>query len=302
MTDTQAPRTVAITGANGMVGSLLTRHFLNLGWKVHTLQRRESTVAHERLQRFAYALPAKPSPESLDGVNVLVHGAVRLYDVKHHDADRVNLEGARNVLAQCRRVGVPAIFLSSLSAHPEALSHYGRSKLAIESLCDPDRDLILRPGLVLATGGVLTEVVNIVRKLRVVPVVGGGAQPLQTILGSDLCRAVETAIRRKFTGALTVATPEGDTMLDLYRTIAAELGLRRWFVPVRLSFVHRIIRIAEALSLPVGVSSESFLGVKRMIAWPTAADTDRLGFQLTSLREAIAHVLSEEAAPPSVVR
>ena len=54
-----------------------------------------------------------------------------------------------------------------------------------------------------------------------------------------------------------------------------------------------LFKRAETLSLSVGVSSERSLGLKRMIAWPMSADTDRLGFQLTPL--AIAEVRSDEA-------
>lgn len=280
-------RTVAITGANGMVGRLLTEHFLGLGWWVHALQRCPLDAPRAGLEHFAYALPEAPAPAALAGVEVVVHGAVQLFGPKHRDADALNLDGARRLLASCRAAAVPVIFLSSLAAHADALSHYGRSKFAIEAEMDTERELTLRLGLVLARGGLFDAMARIIRKLPVVPVLGGGRQPLQTVFGPDLCRAVEIAIRDRITGALTVATPEPDRMIDLYRAIAAASKVRRVYLPVPVWSAKAAVSVASLLGDFVEVSNESLLSLQSMIVWSSELDLRRLGMELTPMWDAV---------------
>ena len=62
--------------------------------------------------------------------------------------------GTRRMLELARASGVGRfVFPSSISARADAPAYYGRGKAAAEAALDPERDLVLRPGLVLARGG-----------------------------------------------------------------------------------------------------------------------------------------------------
>ena len=68
---------MAVTGANGMLGHHICRHFLARDWDVRALVRDPSKLPASlgcvAVHRFD--LPIHVEPESLEGVRVLVHPA-----------------------------------------------------------------------------------------------------------------------------------------------------------------------------------------------------------------------------------
>src|SRR6185436_3184537 len=123
-------------------------------------------------------------------------------------AARVNEEGTRRLLETSRRAGGPRfVFVSSVGAHRDAPNYYGRSKHAMEQLLDPARDLVVRPGTILAREGqsIFLQMRDQARKTHVLPVFGGGKQPLQTAHVDDVCEAIARALERGVTGAINVA-------------------------------------------------------------------------------------------------
>jgi len=79
-------------------------------------------------------MPDRIDPADFAGLDAVVHGALVEFGPAARDADTVNLEGARRVLDAARTHGARLVFLSTLSAHPDAVSHYGRNKLELERL------------------------------------------------------------------------------------------------------------------------------------------------------------------------
>jgi hypothetical protein len=68
---------------------------------------------------------------------------------------------------------------------------------------DPARDLVIRPGLIIAREGrgLFQQMRDTTRRTRLVPLFGGGVQPLQTVHVDDLCEAFARALERGVTGA-----------------------------------------------------------------------------------------------------
>ena len=114
-----------------------------------------------------------------------------------------------------------AVFLSSLSARPGATSVYARQKLDAEALFAADGDAVIRAGLVLGPGGLVGDTVALMRRVRVVPLIGGGRQPVQPVGVEDLATIVERIVTRDdLTGTYVVADPTPTTAAALYRAIA----------------------------------------------------------------------------------
>src|SRR6266446_3115073 len=181
--------TVVITGANGFVGSHLARYFSGSGWRVVALcrtapgARRVPNVAYR-----AYALAARLNEQDLEGADFLIHCACAKYSPRTPNADDVNVHGTRELLEASRRAGISKfVYLSSLSAHPRAQSHYGRHKFVLEGIFDAQRDLVVRPGLILGDGGLAQSMTRLLRRLPVVPLIGGGRQPLHPLGIDELC-------------------------------------------------------------------------------------------------------------------
>jgi NADH dehydrogenase len=271
---------VAVSGAGGFIGSRLVRRFSERGWRVVALVRDPAAAlpALAGVEYVRYDLRDEPPAAALAGMSCLVHAAYVKGDVD------VNLEGSRRLLAAADTQGVGyAIFLSSLAADPGASAAYGRQKDAIERLLRPERDTALRPGLVIGDGGLLRETVRFMRRWHVVPVIGGGRHPLQTVGVDDLVAAVERLVASPLAGTYTIADPRPTTYRDVYRAIARELRLRVLFVPLPFWLVLLAIRAARLVRLPLGVTEDNLRGLRRARHVDSSADLERLGIALRPL-------------------
>ncbi len=294
------PRSIAITGAAGFIGRHLCDHFRRLGWEVRGLVRNTEACpfAEKGVRLFACDLPDKLDRAGLEGASVLVHCAYMTRFTDLAQAHRVNDLGTRRIIEVGRAAGVGRfVFLSSQSAHEEAQSYYGRSKLALEKLFSPERDTIFRSGLVLGKSGdgLFHRMCDKIRHARVIPLFGGGHQPIQTIHVEDLCRAVETAVAKNIAGLFTIAEPRVLEMGQLLRAIAARLGRRPFFVPFPIPPMLVFLRALEKLHIPFPVSSENLLGLRCLRPTDTTADLRRLGITVRGTGESLDEILGKPA-------
>ena len=284
--------TIAITGATGFIGRHLCARFAQAGWPTRALVRRPDAYEPPGpgVQGFACDLPDRIDPAALRGAGVVVHCAYVTRHQSLEEAARVNDVGTRRLLEASRAAGVERfVFVSSQSAHPGAVSYYGRSKHALEKLMAADHDLIIRPGLVMGRGsaGLFERMCGTVRSSKVIPLFGGGHQPLQTVHVEDLGAALESALRRGLTGTFTVAHPEAVEMGQFLRMIAARMGRSPIFVSCPIAPALAVLKLIETVRIPFPVSSENLLGMQQLRADDTRGDLAALGVPLRSTREAL---------------
>lgn len=290
-------RTVAVTGASGFIGRHLCDHFRRQGWEVRALVRNTSAYpfCEAGIELVSCDLPNRINEERLSGVGALVHAAYMTRFVDRASAERVNDLGTRRVLDAGRAMGISKfLFFSSQSAHDEARSYYGRSKLALERLFGSN-DIVFRSGLVIGRegDGLFHRMCRTLERSKVVPLFGGGHQPLQTVHVEDLSRAVEAALARDLSGLFTVAHPEVVEMGDFLRAIAARVGARPFFLPMPIAPMLLLLRVIEGLRIPFPVSSENLLGLKYLRATDTTNDLARLGVGLRDTTSALDEALSK---------
>jgi NADH dehydrogenase len=274
-----------VTGATGFIGSHLARRLIARGDAVVAFQRDPARAAAAEgatasaVTRRAFRMPDGIDPADFAGLDVVVHTALVEYGPDSPDADATNREGTRRVIEAARATGARLVFLSTLSAHDRATSHYGKSKLELEALFDPARDAVLRLGLVLGRGGLFGSIAELLKNATVVPLPGGGRQPIQVLWMGDLEDAVVNVLDRGLVGRFDVANPEVRTMRELYEAICASLGVKRTFVSVPLGFVELGAAALEALHVPFPIRRENVLGLKQLRAFDTAPSMRALGIE-----------------------
>lgn len=258
-------KTVAVTGATGLLGRYLCDFFYTKGWHVNALVRDVSKYPFSKkgINVFKCVLPDIVDLKSLESADVLVHCAYMTRFTNLEEAKRVNEEGTVRLIDVARTVGVEkVVFISSRSARPDAQSYYGQSKYRLEAIMDLSKDLIIRPGLILASdGGLFHRIVNQVKRLPVIPVFGGGGQKLKTIHIEDMCKVIEWALEENVCGLVTAAESEGITMRELLRAVLEQLGQRKMIVSIPGKPAVVLLQILEALKIKLPVSSENLRGL-----------------------------------------
>lgn len=276
--------TIAVTGATGFVGGELVRYLTAAGHEVIKLQRRTVGAPDERF----YDLRSVDSIPDLTGIDAVVHTAFLKYDKKNlPDSSEFNIRGALALEKACHTAGAKFVFLSTMSAHSEAISRYGKHKYDIEKLLDKSKDLILRLGLVVGRKGLFDTIKTAISKGAFIPLVGSGSQPIQTIAVTDVCRIAEKAISENITGAYTIGTERVYTLKDLYAAIAVRLDKKPTFVSVPYGLVSFALGTIEALRIPFNVSQENLLGLKQLRAFETKDDLQRLGVSIMDMDETL---------------
>ncbi|HKO96199.1 MAG TPA: Gfo/Idh/MocA family oxidoreductase [Pyrinomonadaceae bacterium] len=298
-----------ITGATGFIGSRLTTLAQARGYTVNTLSRSDwhSLPAVPMAQRFFGTFPHQIPPESLQGVDVVVHCAASI-DPSERVATSVNVEGTIRLAELSRQARVKTfIFLSSQSARPDALSAYGKTKYAAEQALlslDGLNVIIMRPGLVTGDGsrGLFQRMGRMVESLPVIPLLGGKAI-VQPIHVDDLCEAIFRCAEAASTMAgqvLNLGHPEGLVLKEFLQAIAVDrLGRRKSIMPIPMWPVEIAVRLAEGVGIPLPINSGNIKGMKVVEKMETAADLKRLNLALRTLSETVhrGEAELEEAIP-----
>lgn len=283
--------TVAITGANGFVGGELVRYFTDKGWHVVALVRKPKDFKETKLISYrAYDLTKPVADDLLKGVDYLVHTAFIKYDRNNTDALKKNVKAAEDLLANAKKHKVKkSVFMSSMSAHDEAVSVYGKQKLAVEKVFANPNGVSLRSGLILGNGGIVKQMSDFIKTKHVVPLIDGGKQPLQVIGVYDLARVIDAAFAPKINGTFTVAHPHVYSYREFYEALGKQLNAKVYFVPVPFGLLLGTMRTISKLHLPLAVNEDNLWGLKKLRSVDNAKDLKQLGVELDELEEILNH-------------
>lgn len=281
--------TVVITGANGFLGSALVKHFVNKGWSVIGLVRNPKQQSKPGVNYFAYDLANPFDNNIFKNADYLIHTAYIKHDRNHPDSFKTNTYGAKRLLQAAAKFKLKKVlFLSSMSAHDQAVSVYAKQKLAIEKLFNEANGISLRPGLILGDGGIVKQMAKFMKQRRIVPLIGGGQQPVQIIAIYNLVQAIEAGLTKNVSGVLTVATPKVYSYKEFYQAIAKQLGIGVLYVPIPFWSLLTLFRVASFLHLPLNFNEDNLWGLKKLRSAKTADDLHKLGVKVDSLETVLA--------------
>jgi nucleoside-diphosphate-sugar epimerase len=285
MSDSEG-RAVAITGANGYVGSALSAAFAASGYRVIALQR-TAPAAGGRWDYLPYSLEDGPAAPLPDEVAAVVHCAYDLRARDRAEIERINLGGTEKLIGA---VGdVPIVLISSMSAYSGTRQIYGRTKLACEDLVAAHGGTSLRLGLV--HGGDDGGMIGALRKVAALPFV-----PMlhpdsyqYAIHAEDVANCVLATVKQPPPHrVLGVAAPRRVPFSEIIRTLrlaATPKPLRP--IPVSSALLYRALRTAEAAGLRIGFRADSLLGL--MNPAPDVPNVNYWAGQGISLRDFAQH-------------
>lgn len=262
MRTTERP-VVAITGASGYLGSILTDAFGSAGFSVRRLVRSPVPESDDRF----YELTSPVPTDALEGVELLVHCAYDMTLTKRSDIWQSNVFGTIGLFDQALSAGVRrTITLSSMSAYPGTRQLYGRAKLAIELAARARGMSVVRPGLVYGPDwGGMAGTLRRLATLPVLPDFGPRARQF-TVSERDFSAALVALARAEHVPPvpLGVAHPDPIPFTELLTDFAVSLGRPRpRFVATPPMAVYAALRAAELLPFKLPVRADSLLGLVR---------------------------------------
>jgi nucleoside-diphosphate-sugar epimerase len=274
-------KTIAITGANGFIGTALVALLHTNGYHIKALVHHIPLIQLDGVDYYKYDLAAAaPQEELFKDVDVLIHLAFDFKKPKNQDTD-INLSAARLLKSLCLD---KYIFISSFSALADARSYYGRCKYEMEKIFDSDA--IIRPGLVLGNGGLFARIKQQIKKSTFVPLIAGGKQPMQTIYLTDLLFAVKRFIESDRKGIYNLADNTPVSYKMLMQLIADNFKKKIYLIPVPILIIRFIIFLTQWMKQPV-VSQDNLEGLLQSRYIDTAADLRSLELSLLNTKETL---------------
>lgn len=285
---------ILITGANGFIGKALVRHFQRKNFEVVALVRtvKTKTASDESVKYVPFDLSAdSESYEShFNEADYLVHAAYMKYK-SGNNADAINEKGTRNLIHLAQEQNVRVVYLSTMSAHPEAISHYGKSKRNLEKLFNGPQHLVLKLGLVVgAGGGLIGEIKKVLSKSKFIPLVNGGNQPIHTVHLNDVVEIVDQGLQsEELNGTFLVGEKKSRTLRWVYDLIGTKLGNKPTFVNLPYPLMYLAVKLVSLLPIGPDISTENLLGLKQLKSFEDQANSFFPNYEVKPLNEQLDH-------------
>jgi NADH dehydrogenase len=235
---------IAITGADGFVGSHVAARLRAGGDEVVSLSRRTG---------FDLARPDIAAlTEALDGCASVVHTAGINREIRRQTFDAVHIRGTQALVAAAAAADVGHVSLVSfLRARPDGPTSYHRSKWAAEAIVR-DSGLaytILKCGVIYGRGDhMLDHLSHGLHTFPVFALVGLRERPLRPVAVDDVARILEAAAHgdpRLLDRTVGVVGQDAMPLSTAVRRVADVLGLDRRYVRLPVAGHLILARVFE---------------------------------------------------------
>jgi NADH dehydrogenase len=291
-------RPVLVTGAAGFVGSHVCRLASQAGIPFRAFDLRD-----DGLKR-AKALGGEVSRgditslehvmEAVKGVRAVLHLITAHEHLPREAHERITLGGVRNLVRACGEHGVRRVlFVSSIKAGRDYAGIYGATKRKAEQmLAQADLDLtIFRPALLYGPGETrLRRIATMMRRWRVVPVIGDGSYRMHPIFVGDLVAAMLRAIDSVATFGQTyeMGGPEALTYDEILDCLMERLRIKALKIHVPLGVCEIIARAVQAASRHPIIFVDQVLAQRAPVRCDIGPAQRDLGFEPLEFRKGLA--------------
>ena len=252
--------TVAVTGANGLLGGSMLRRLQKQHWPAILLSRQAASAGGGEWRRWDACDSIEQMLPALGGVDVVVHCAAYLppdmQDPQHAEQCwRVNAQGTLNLLEAARRAGVRHFIYASganllrQAGRPlrendtvggEHAPYYFASKVAgeiyVRGYANKDLpSLIVRPSSLYGHGMIRGAVLTMADKLRrgtPLQLRDGGRYTADLVWADDVAWLICAAIGSQRAGVVNVGSGMAINLLELAGKLADLLGVSRQLIEV----------------------------------------------------------------------
>ena len=291
---------VLVTGGAGFLGGYVMRYMFDAGYSPKALVRSSEDAA--KLQALGAGvvygdLRDKTSLErALDGTVAVVHMAAVVKSNSRQLYYDVNELGTRNLIEACVKKGVKRMVHVSTQDVTFMRGDYALSKLKGEEAVKSSalEFTIIRPTAIYGKGEcALSGMLNLIRKLPVVPVPYGKDSRIQPVYAGDVAIAITNSIgnRNSIGKTYTVAGPDVFTYGELADAIMVGMGVKKPKILIPFWIMKPLVRVYERLSSNPFVTTDSLelMSCDKTCDHSSAAES--LGYVPTSFKDGIGEML-----------
>jgi nucleoside-diphosphate-sugar epimerase len=280
---------IAITGSTGFVGSALVAYLSNQGFQIISLAR---TLSNHNVHRY-YDLENELPMNFLTGIDILIHCAFSKVEENPHSL-QTNFEGTKRLISVAKKCRVKKIlFFTTVSAHQDATSSYGKSKLLTEELFY-DADAILQCSLIIGGGGLFKRILDYTLSHRLIPLPNNGNYPMQVIAIDDVLKSVLLIINNNLCGRFILANKEQLRYKDLFKTISDVYKRRLFFLPISIKILKLLTKIGTLLKIRLPYNEENIAGLETLKEIDPTTSLAKLGLNPMSLKEKLIRLKQSE--------
>ena len=248
--------------------------------------------------RFLGALPYHVPERAFDGADAVIHLANTTGGESESTAYAVNVEGTRRVLELASKFNIrKIIYVSSQSSKGNAISAYGKTKFESENILLSGNlpVTILRPGLVYGLGerDLFSRMARTVRKLPVIPLIGGGRALVQAIHVEDLAEALLRCLQLDVgdNRIFSVGDPKPIPLsLFLQKIAKTQTGRAKPAIWIPIAPLLWIAERFESLGISFPINTNNLKGLKVVESMSTREDLAALGLRLRPLAKSLREI------------
>jgi nucleoside-diphosphate-sugar epimerase len=250
---------IVITGANGFIGLALVKFFCKKKYAVTALVRKIPSKPIANVDYQLYSLESRSSMDFLTSNSIIIHCAYSKKEKTLNNED-VNELAAKHLLQEVQKHKVQkCIFISSISVTSNSDSYYSKQKTKIESLFNTANQLIIRPSLVIGNDGLFYQTICNLKKIKILPLINKGNQPIYYVGISDLVKYIDDCIEKNSSGIHHVSHPKPVLYNQFYSKVALQLQFKIVPIPIPLSLLKLGIFLSAFFPKPI-VSKDNLKG------------------------------------------
>lgn len=257
-------RLAVVFGGSGFVGRNVVRELAKRGWRVRVAVRRPHLAQFLRpmgsvgqIQLKQANVRHRPSiADALRGADAVVNLVGVLHQSGSQSFARVHAAGAAAIADLAADAGVQNfVHISAIGADPESDSLYARTKGEGERAVREavPTATIMRPSIVFGQEDAFfnrfATMASMTPPFMPLPLIGGGKTQFQPVYVDDVADAVcEALVRPEAKGRIyELGGPRIYTFKELMELMLAEIGRKRFLMPVPFPLAHMIGLVGEAV-------------------------------------------------------
>jgi len=290
-------RRIAVVGGSGFIGRYAVKRLAERGAVVTVVSRHASEAGFLRpmgdVGQIAL-VDASLADETrlavaLAGCDAVVLSVGILYEHGRQRFEEVHHRGPARVARLARAAGARQfVHVSAIGADPDSPSAYARSKAAGEAAVRQafPAATILRPSIVFGPeDGFFNRFAGLARFAPALPLIGGGRTRFQPVYVGDVADAIVAALERPEAAGQTyfLGGPRVATFRELMELMLAEIGRKRWLVPLPFALASFKAFFLERLPHPLLTRDQVKLLRRDTVVPPGSPDFAALGIVPTSL-------------------